>query len=95
MMPKKARKHDGDESRRHLQRIGFDVDEVAETFREHEKLSDDDADDGATDADAQSGENVGDGRQQSDGEKHLEICRGNSCRLEDNFRRPHARLGWS
>ena len=58
----KSQKHDGDEG--HLQGIGFEVDEVAETFGGHEKLSDDDVDDGAADAGAQSGENVGveDGR---------------------------------
>ena len=70
----KSQKHDGDEG--HLQGISFEVDEVAETFGGHEKLSDDDVDDGAADAGAQSGENVGDGRRQSDGKKHLEICRG-------------------
>src|SRR6266542_5735359 len=41
----KSQKHDGDEG--HLQGIGFEVDEVAETFGGHEKLSDDDVDDGA------------------------------------------------
>src|SRR5213594_703308 len=34
----KSQKHDGDEGRRHLQGIGFEVDEVAETFGGHEKL---------------------------------------------------------
>ena len=63
--------NDGDKRRRHIERVGLEINKITEPFRRHEKLRDDDTNDGAPNAGSQPGQNIGHGRRQRDRDEHL------------------------